>query len=82
MVNISEMNTRSVREVATLRDSKTLIGIMDQIVKYSKMPRSVAEMHSSGAGEADPEYQLIVQANNIAADIDNEIGSKKKQLIN
>lgn len=74
------MNTRSVREVATLRDSKTLIGIMDQIVKYSKVSRSVAEMHSSGAGEADPEYQLIVQANNIAADIDNEIG-KDKSLI-
>jgi hypothetical protein len=60
--------------VATLRDSKQLIDIMDQIHKFTKTPRTVAEMHSSGAGEADPEYKLIVEANNIAAEIDNEIG--------
>jgi len=60
--------------VAKLRDSKLLINIMTQINKFTKTPRSIAEMHSSGAGEADPEYQLIVQANNIAADIDSEIG--------
>lgn len=30
-----------------------------------------------GLIEADPEYRLIVEANNIAADIDSEIGTIK-----
>ena len=43
-----------------------------EIDKYSKLPRKSADI--IGPVESDPEYQLIVEANNIAADIDDEIG--------
>ena len=32
----------------------------------------------SGPVEADPEYQLIVEANNLAAELDDEIGNIHK----
>ncbi|XP_065345956.1 U4/U6 small nuclear ribonucleoprotein Prp31 [Cloeon dipterum] len=69
------MKVDSVRQVAKLRDSAMLNRIMKEIEDFSKAPRSVAEMHSGGAGEMDPEYQLIVQANNVAAEIENEIST-------
>lgn len=45
---------------------------MLQIEKYSKIPRKSADI--IGPVESDPEYQLIVEANNMAVDIDDEIG--------
>jgi len=45
---------------------------MSQIEKHSKVPRKSADI--VGPVESDPEYQLIVEANNMAVDIDNEIG--------
>jgi U4/U6 small nuclear ribonucleoprotein PRP31 len=44
-----------------------------QIEKHSKIPRKSEDI--VGPVESDPEYQLIVEANNMAVDIDNEIGS-------
>lgn len=46
---------------------------MAQIEKHSKVPRKSADI--VGPVESDPEYQLIVEANNMAVDIDNEIGN-------
>ncbi|XP_059480332.1 U4/U6 small nuclear ribonucleoprotein Prp31 [Neocloeon triangulifer] len=69
------LKTDSIRQLAKLRDSKRLNSIMEQIERFSKKPRTLAEMRSTGAGEADPEYQLIVEANNLAVDIENEIGT-------
>lgn len=46
---------------------------MFEIEKYSKVSRKSADI--IGPVEADPEYQLIVEANNMAVDIDNEIGN-------
>lgn len=45
---------------------------MSQIEKYSKVLRKSADI--VGPVESDPEYQLIVEANNMAVDIDDEIG--------
>lgn len=68
----------SVRELTKLRDSDHLKKIMTQIDKYSKLPRKSADI--VGPVESDPEYQLIVEANNIAADIDDEISNYNQSV--
>ncbi|KAF4531389.1 hypothetical protein B566_EDAN009630 [Ephemera danica] len=68
------MKNRSIREVATLRGSSRLQHVMTEIERYSQMPRQGHFKPSGSAGEFDPEYQLIVEANNLAADVDAEIG--------
>lgn len=62
----------SIRELCKLRDSDELKLILDEMREFAKTPRSSAEM--IGNVESDPEYQLIVQANLVAVEIDNEIG--------
>lgn len=62
---------KSVRELCKLRDSNRLVGILEEIECYAKSPRKSNEM--IGNVESDPEYQLIVESNNIAVEIDNEI---------
>ncbi|KAK0075836.1 hypothetical protein PV325_006248 [Microctonus aethiopoides] len=66
-----DVKVNTVRELAKLRDSAQLKKIMTQIEKYSKISRKSTDI--IGPVESDPEYQLIVEANNIAADIDDEI---------
>jgi U4/U6 small nuclear ribonucleoprotein PRP31 len=44
---------------------------MKRIEDYSKTIRTAQDI--TGPVEADPEYLLIVEANNIAAEIDEEI---------
>lgn len=66
-----DIKMTSIREIAKLRDSKRLRDIMDQIDDYSTKPRKAEDI--IGPVEADPEYQLIVEANNVAVDIDSEI---------
>lgn len=63
----------SVRELAKLRDSEQLQLVMLQIEQHSKVPRKSTDI--IGPVEADPEYQLIVEANNMAVKIDNEISN-------
>lgn len=66
-----DIKITSIREIATLRDSERLGNIMDQIDDYSTKSRKAEDI--VGPVESDPEYQLIVEANNVAVDIDNEI---------
>lgn len=66
-----DVNVNSVRELCKLRDSPRLIRILDEIEKYVSKPRATSEM--LGNLESDPEYQLIVEANNIAVEVDAEI---------
>src|SRR5699024_3435996 len=66
----------SVRELCKLRDSEMLLSILKQIEAHVKKPRKSYEI--IGPVELDPEYQLIVEANNIAADIDAEIATAHK----
>lgn len=66
-----DVRVSSVRELCKLRDSKQLTTILQQIATYVANPRKASEM--IGNVESDPEYQLIVEANGYAVEIDNEI---------
>lgn len=68
---VMNFQVSSIRELCKLHDSELLINILHQIDDYVTRPRKPNEM--IGNVESDPEYQLIVEANSIAADIDNEI---------
>ncbi|XP_018567512.1 U4/U6 small nuclear ribonucleoprotein Prp31 [Anoplophora glabripennis] len=71
LMEVDTAQVTSVRELCKLRDSHKLRDIMRQIDSYGTKVRKAAEI--IGPVEADPEYQLIVEANNIAQDVDNEI---------
>ncbi|KAH8370404.1 hypothetical protein KR093_003319 [Drosophila rubida] len=66
-----DVTVQSVRELCKLRDSERLQNTLKQIEHYASRQRSAAEM--LGSVESDPEYCLIVDANAIAVDVDNEI---------
>lgn len=66
----------SVKELCRLWNSEKLHSIMKQIQSYVSKPRKATEI--SGPLEGDPEYKLIVEANNTAADIDGEIATVHK----
>lgn len=68
---ILEIKADSIREIAKLWYSPHLRNIIEQVDKFDKVPRNSSVL---GPVESDPEYQLIVEANNCAAEIDNEIG--------
>lgn len=65
-----QSNKNSVRNIAKLRDSEELKDVLKEVEKYAKRKRRDKVL---GPVEMDPEYQLIVQANNLTAEIDNEI---------
>lgn len=44
---------------------------MNEMQKFQSQPNNAKR--TVGPLEIDPEYQLIVEANNLAVDIDNEI---------
>lgn len=68
-----DVKVKSIREIAKLRDSEKLSRIMSQVQQFILKPRSSDEI--IGTVESDPEYQLIVEANNVAAEIDTEINT-------
>lgn len=67
---------RTVRQVARLWDSDRLKNIKEQIENYALNQRKPEDLQ--GPVESDPEYKLIVEANNINVDIDDEIGTIHK----
>ncbi|KAJ7781408.1 hypothetical protein B0H16DRAFT_1658996 [Mycena metata] len=60
-----------VSKVAKLDGSKRMTDILQEIEKYQANPTTAATM--SLPAHLNPEYTLIVQANNLAVDVDNEI---------
>ncbi|GFS93217.1 hypothetical protein NPIL_52561 [Nephila pilipes] len=60
---------QTIRDIAKLRDSEQLQRVMQEIAERRQSERKEA----IGPVEADPEYLLIVEANNLAVEIDNEI---------
>ncbi|KAK5645571.1 hypothetical protein RI129_006871 [Pyrocoelia pectoralis] len=70
------MKINSVKELCKLWNSDNLHIIMKQIKSYGVKPRKASDI--IGPVESDPEYQLIVEANNMAADIDGEIATVHK----
>ncbi len=65
-----------VREVAKLHDSPAFRSVLSRIREFSSKPRDPSEL--CGPVEADPEYRLIVEANNLAAEVDEEIATVYK----
>lgn len=76
---IADLKIASIRELARLHDSDQLKKTMALIEDYSIRLRKSEDI--IGPVESDPEYQLIVEANNLAVDIDNEIGLLIKFLM-
>lgn len=68
----------SVKSIAKLLDSERLNSVMTRIEFYHKQERSRDEIQ--GAVEQDPEYKLIVEANNITVEIDTEINIIHKYI--
>lgn len=71
-----DLDSKSVKSVAKLKDSKQLNDVLSGIEKFSNQPRDQV----LGPVEVDPEYQLIVEANNLMAEIDNEVNIIHKYL--
>uniref|UniRef100_A0A2R5LN05 U4/U6 small nuclear ribonucleoprotein Prp31 n=1 Tax=Ornithodoros turicata TaxID=34597 RepID=A0A2R5LN05_9ACAR len=65
-----DTKAKSIRAIAKLRDSEQLARVMNEIKSRSVAGRKEEVM---GPVEADPEYQLIVEANNLAVEVTNEI---------
>ncbi|KAF8665759.1 hypothetical protein AX16_000207 [Volvariella volvacea WC 439] len=60
-----------VGKIAKLEGSKRMADILKEIEKYQANPSTAAEM--ALPAHMNPEYTLIVQANNLSVDVDNEI---------
>ncbi|TFK55845.1 Nop domain-containing protein [Heliocybe sulcata] len=60
-----------VSKIAKLEGSKRMKDILKEIEKYQNAPSSAASL--SVPAHENPEYNLIVQANNLSVDVDNEI---------
>lgn len=69
METSADSDSKSVKYIAKLRDSKQLSDILEKIQEFSQQP--IGKMF--GPIETDPEYRLIVEANNLTVEIDNEI---------
>ncbi|KAJ2952601.1 hypothetical protein O0L34_g6924 [Tuta absoluta] len=66
-----EIKNVSIRELAKLRHSEQLQRVMAEIEQNVGKARDKIDV--TGLMETDPEYQLIVEANNIAVEVDGEI---------
>uniref|UniRef100_A0A3B4WIP0 U4/U6 small nuclear ribonucleoprotein Prp31 n=1 Tax=Seriola lalandi dorsalis TaxID=1841481 RepID=A0A3B4WIP0_SERLL len=70
-MEVDYSKAESVTSIAKLRNSKQFSEIIDKISDYIGKQRKNSEV--SGPVEADPEYRLIVAANNLTVEIDNEL---------
>uniref|UniRef100_A0A8C6M2K6 U4/U6 small nuclear ribonucleoprotein Prp31 n=1 Tax=Nothobranchius furzeri TaxID=105023 RepID=A0A8C6M2K6_NOTFU len=70
-MEVDYSKAESVASIAKLRNSKQFSDIMDKISEYVGKQRKNSDV--SGPVEADPEYRLIVAANNLTVEIDNEL---------
>lgn len=67
----TERSSQDIRDICKLYGSEALNKMMKQIKYYGNKKRPSAEMLAGV--EVDPEYCLIVEANTLAVEIDNEI---------
>jgi len=70
--------TITLDDVCKLKNSQRLKNVLEEIEKYSSLKRETEDIQ--GPLEADPEYQLIVEANNLAVEIDNDISAVHKYI--
>jgi len=73
-----DVTETSIFAIAKLSTSEQLTRVLESIDKFSAEPESRAAV--VGPVEEDPEYKLIVEANNLTVEIDNEIGVVHKFL--
>lgn len=72
--DVKQMELRDVedvRKIAKLEGSKRMTDILKEIDHYTDNPSSAQMM--SQPPHLNPEYTLIVQANNLSVDVDNDI---------
>ncbi|CAF0928488.1 unnamed protein product [Brachionus calyciflorus] len=72
----------SVKTIAKLLDSERLNKVIEKIEYYQEQEKDVANRRKeiTGPVEQDPEYKLIVEANNLTVEIDNEINIIHKYI--
>ncbi|MEE6482928.1 hypothetical protein FKM82_013384 [Ascaphus truei] len=66
-----DLNAESVKSIAKLWDSKIFAEILEKIEEYVKKQPKASEV--MGPVEAAPEYKVIVDANNLTVEIENEL---------
>jgi len=69
--SFSDLKNTKIRDLAKLRDSERLVNIMQQIDIFQSRQRKTED--ELGPVESDPEYLLIVEANNLIVEMDDEI---------
>ncbi|EKM80203.1 hypothetical protein AGABI1DRAFT_57745 [Agaricus bisporus var. burnettii JB137-S8] len=60
-----------VSKIAKLENSKRMVDVLKEVEKYEENPSTVAQM--ALPTHLNPEYNIIVQANNLSVDVENEI---------
>ena len=76
LLSLKESSETSVADVAKLYNSNRLKKTLERIKEFSGKARKAEDLQ--GPVEADPEYLLIVDSNNLAAEIDQEIANLHK----
>lgn len=66
-----DLKNVKIRDLAKLRNSDRLLNIMQQIDIFQSRQKKSEDV--LGPVESDPEYLLIVEANNLIVEIDDEI---------
>lgn len=72
---VGDTRGKSIHSVAKLSGSKRFV---DTVTELRDFVKKRVTTFICGPAEADPEYQLIVRANNLAADIDHEMATVHK----
>lgn len=65
-----DLNDMCVRSIARLKDSEQLTRVLREMTEFENRGLRTS---ISGPVEVDPEYQLIVEANSLLAELENEI---------
>eukprot|EP00039_Didymoeca_costata_P000974 m.48542 g.48542 ORF g.48542 m.48542 type:complete len:490 (-) comp10571_c0_seq1:119-1588(-) len=77
-LDTEDLKHDNIHAIAKLSESEELTGVLASIDKYTAERETRSAV--SGPVEEDPEYKLIVEANNLTLEVDNEIGIIHKFL--
>ena len=78
--SLNKNTSKSVRSIAKLLDSEQLTSITASIEFFQHEAQKSIRTEITGPVEQDPEYKLIVDANNITVEIDSEINVIHKYI--
>ena len=77
--SLNKNTTGSVRSIAKLLESEKLTSITTRIAHYQALSKA-ARTEPVGPVEQDPEYKLIVEANNVTVEVDSEVNVIHKYI--